>query len=142
MRLCADCEKPMKVTSNAQKRCVKCRPARNRYTHDRARVARGDRQSFGEGRGGQHNGGWKDGRSSKWYKRFKKKRCERCGGKRRLSVHHRDRDHSNSSPSNLETVCSPCHTREHLAEMLAGRRRKAAKTGRWKNYIPSERKAA
>ena len=121
VKRCVDCKKKMVVISNVQKRCVDCRKAHNQIMHDRARVRRGERKSCGQGRGGKQNGGWKDGRSVKWYKRFKKKRCERCPSKGPLLVHHKDRNRRNSNPSNLETLCFPCHTREHKAEMDRGR---------------------
>lgn len=47
-------------------------------------------------------------------KRVKKRvACERCGGTRRLSVHHKDENPFNNAPSNLEVLCSPCHAKHH-----------------------------
>lgn len=50
------------------------------------------------------------------YRAFVKDTCEKCGYrtkdptlKRDLDVHHRDGDHSNNDPSNLETLCPSCH---------------------------------
>lgn len=45
--------------------------------------------------------------------RFKKLTCERCGGNRRLVVHHVDGNWKNNEPSNFQTLCTRCHTREH-----------------------------
>lgn len=42
-----------------------------------------------------------------------KSECERCGSKEFLVVHHKDRNRSNSDPSNLETLCKSCHQIEH-----------------------------
>lgn len=43
--------------------------------------------------------------------------CERCGFvpvvSAQLDVHHRDGDHANNVPENLETVCANCHRLEH-----------------------------
>ena len=44
------------------------------------------------------------------------KSCERCayqGENWKFHVHHRDRDRSNNVASNLETLCIPCHRKEH-----------------------------
>lgn len=39
--------------------------------------------------------------------------CEKCGfeaqERRQLDVHHKDGDKSNNDPSNLITLCPPCH---------------------------------
>lgn len=44
--------------------------------------------------------------------------CERCGFRGhpcQLDVHHRDHNHSNDDPANLEIVCANCHRFEHFA---------------------------
>ncbi len=40
-------------------------------------------------------------------------KCERCGKKRRLEVHHRDHDKTNDDPANFEILCHACHSSEH-----------------------------
>jgi hypothetical protein len=42
-------------------------------------------------------------------------KCNRCGNydSRVLEVHHKDRDKTNNSLSNLEILCANCHTIEH-----------------------------
>lgn len=42
--------------------------------------------------------------------------CEQCGSTFRLGLHHKDRDRTNNSPENLQTLCPTCHTRLHWAE--------------------------
>ncbi len=46
--------------------------------------------------------------------------CERCGTTRNVELprHHKDRDRSNNSPSNLEVLCVTCHNHEHLHERV------------------------
>ncbi len=39
--------------------------------------------------------------------------CERCGAPQAKDVHHRDHDHTNNDPKNLERICRSCHTKEH-----------------------------
>ena len=41
-------------------------------------------------------------------------KCRRCGAKVALEVHHNDRSIGRFfDVSNLESLCSPCHHREH-----------------------------
>jgi predicted transcriptional regulator len=50
--------------------------------------------------------------------------CERCGGvsiSQEQPRHHKDRDRSNNSPSNLEVLCTSCHTLEHAHERIRGK---------------------
>jgi 5-methylcytosine-specific restriction endonuclease McrA len=45
--------------------------------------------------------------------------CERCGDVdewKEQPRHHKDRDRSNNSPSNIEVLCISCHNQEHMAE--------------------------
>jgi hypothetical protein len=42
--------------------------------------------------------------------------CEVCGSQSRLGLHHKDRNRTNNSPENLQTLCPTCHTRLHWAE--------------------------
>lgn len=39
--------------------------------------------------------------------------CERCGATSNLSIHHVDENRLNNDPSNLQTLCSRCHTTVH-----------------------------
>ena len=41
--------------------------------------------------------------------KFRKKRCELCGKRKHLHVHHKDRNWKNHDPKNLETLCIACH---------------------------------
>ena len=40
-------------------------------------------------------------------------RCQRCGKPDARDVHHKDGNHTNNEPSNLERICRSCHTKEH-----------------------------
>jgi len=49
--------------------------------------------------------------------RYHPKKCNRCGYSEYwqiLRVHHKDRDHSNSTSDNLEILCPTCHELEHF----------------------------
>lgn len=74
---------------------------------------------------------YKDG--SNYYKeiafRTYPKKCNRCGYDKIidiLQVHHKDRNHKNKTPENLEIVCPNCHEEEHF---LAGDGRYKRKNG-------------
>lgn len=40
-------------------------------------------------------------------------KCSRCGSTNELIVHHKDRNRSNNSVSNLELLCVSCHNKTH-----------------------------
>lgn len=44
---------------------------------------------------------------------YRKDQCETCGTTVTLQVHHLDEDRTNNDPSNLMTLCRPCHTKWH-----------------------------
>lgn len=66
---------------------------------------------------GENNPNYKDGRS--FYKKYRKNFCEMCGKsenngkKKRLLVHHLDKNRWNANPANLKTVCFSCHMKIH-----------------------------
>lgn len=114
---CIECGEETLRTSNCQKTCPNCRKSRNKRKHSEARIARGYRN--GKGRAGKHNGGWKGGISSKYGKNhFKRDRCERCYSINKLELHHKDRDKTNNTKENLETLCESCHKKEHQNEII------------------------
>ena len=39
--------------------------------------------------------------------------CNRCGKQSARDVHHKDGNHLNNSPENLERICRSCHNQEH-----------------------------
>jgi 5-methylcytosine-specific restriction endonuclease McrA len=47
-------------------------------------------------------------------------KCVRCGSTKDLQVHHKDWNHTNNDPSNLETICGECHRREHRVRWMPG----------------------
>jgi hypothetical protein len=63
---------------------------------------------------GENHGRWKDGMSRRGYRKFiVKEKCNRCSSKDGLGIHHKDNDHFNNDPDNLEVVCNSCHMSEH-----------------------------
>ena len=45
-------------------------------------------------------------------------KCEECGGKKSLKVHHIDGDRSNHLWTNLECLCNSCHIKRHYKPYL------------------------
>lgn len=73
---------------------------------------------IGVGRGNSINNkgiksaSYKDGIGT--YTKYKKDSCEICGSTENLCVHHKDENRHNNHPSNLQTLCRKCHTKEHI----------------------------
>ena len=61
---------------------------------------------------GTKSASYKDGIGT--YTKYKKDSCEICGSKENLCVHHKDKNRHNNHPSNLQTLCRKCHTKEHF----------------------------
>ncbi len=49
------------------------------------------------------------------YRRYKGRACEKCGSITGLGIHHKDGDHKNNNPRNLETLCGHCHMKHHMS---------------------------
>jgi hypothetical protein len=63
---------------------------------------------------GEKNYLWKGGLSRRKYREVvKKEMCATCGRKKNLVIHHKDLDHYNNDPNNLEVLCRSCHQRLH-----------------------------
>jgi len=57
---------------------------------------------------------WKGGRARRPYRRkIKKSVCGKCGTTKSLGIHHKDFDHYNDAPENLEVLCVGCHMSLH-----------------------------
>lgn len=70
-------------------------------------------------RSGTSNPNWKEGSKSYRVKALAEygELCNRCGYSNihALVVHHKDRNRNNNIMSNLEVLCSNCHSLEHYA---------------------------
>lgn len=75
------------------------------------------------GRAGSQNGRYKDGTQSTIYRQMvEKDACVSCGATDNLCVHHKDEDHLNNDPANLEVLCMSCHSSMHKAQWWASRK--------------------
>src|SRR5258708_991761 len=72
------------------------------------------------------------------HEKHRKESCELCGiskSRRKLDVHHKDKNNENDDPSNLETLCSSCHARIHQIGRLTSEetRKKLSKASKGEN---------
>ena len=68
----------------------------------------------GRGNLGARNGRYRHGKATTLYRTMvRKTNCLQCGATEDLCVHHKDEDHYNNTPDNLEVLCAPCHNRMH-----------------------------
>lgn len=55
---------------------------------------------------------WKE--KAEWIKHIRNNRCERCGDKKYLHVHHKDyKSLGNETKDDVEVLCKDCHKKEH-----------------------------
>lgn len=63
---------------------------------------------------GENHPQWKDGTARRGYrKQVQKEYCEVCEATMNLCIHHRDLDHYNNNPENLQVLCVSCHLSLH-----------------------------
>jgi hypothetical protein len=66
---------------------------------------------------------WKGGVDRRPYRKVKEKEaCETCRGRLNLGFHHKDFDHYNDAPENLQVLCLPCHMSLHKKAYWAAKR--------------------
>lgn len=57
---------------------------------------------------------WKGGRSRRQYRgKVEKVLCDECGATLNLGIHHRNFDHYDNRPENLQVLCVSCHMSLH-----------------------------
>jgi hypothetical protein len=57
---------------------------------------------------------WKGGKDKRQYRNLiVKELCDICGSKDNLGIHHKDLDHYNDNPDNLQVLCVSCHLSLH-----------------------------
>jgi len=43
-------------------------------------------------------------------------RCEKCGEREFLQIHHKDKNRTNGSTENAQVLCNKCHKKEHRGD--------------------------
>ena len=56
------------------------------------------------------------------YQKMRQRRCNRCRGTTCLGVHHKNDDHYDNRPENLETLCNSCHMSETKRKWWAAKK--------------------
>ena len=75
------------------------------------------------GRPGASNPNFKHGREVRIYRvMVQKDACAACGVTEKLCIHHKDGDHYNNTPENLQVMCMSCHSSMHKAEWWRSRK--------------------
>ena len=71
-------------------------------------------ESRGKGRKGPSHHSYKDGRGNRDYRGMVEKICcEQCQKMDNLAIHHRNFDHYDNGPENLQVLCVSCHSSVH-----------------------------
>jgi len=117
-RVCIKCggEIPKTKYKNAKYCSDQCRSA---YITQQYKIRHNLIECPGVGSGNNQSGSknhqWKNGLwnfRKKAFSNFPNK-CNRCGSKKLLLVHHKDEDRTNNNLSNLEILCKKCHQNHH-----------------------------
>lgn len=83
--------------------------------------------SKSRGRPGANNPNYKHGREVRIYRAMvEKDACVSCATTENLCIHHKDGDHYNNTPDNLEVMCMSCHSSMHKAEWWRSRKASAS----------------
>lgn len=66
---------------------------------------------------------WKGGKERRLYRSIvSKEKCEMCGSKLNLGIHHVNFDHYDNNPGNLQVLCLHCHLSLHKTEYWKAKR--------------------
>lgn len=72
---------------------------------------------------GKLHGNYKHGKSSVVYRAMiAKEKCENCGTTENLGIHHKNNDHYDNNPENLQILCVSCHLSLHKKAWWAAKK--------------------
>lgn len=114
-RNCVICGKEVFTAGRTIKYCPECKKKKAVEWSMNYKKRKHPETLIGIGRGNHPKNGtqsYKDGIGI--YIKYIKDKCEVCGSKKNLCVHHKDLNRHNNKESNLITLCRSCHTKEHL----------------------------
>jgi len=113
MRRLRGAGEPVRNDSEGQKAAYLAGRPKMRYWKGKRQPRKAVEQRAAKIRGENH-WLWKGGKERRPYRKVKEKvACEACGGKLNLGFHHKDFDHYNDAPENLQILCLPCHLSLH-----------------------------
>lgn len=107
---CQRCKNIFYPTGKNHKRCSSCSVIHAKEYNYTRHLKTYERRGYNQR--GENNNNWKGGIGT--YRNKKESiKCERCGSKDNLLIHHRDHDRYNNETDNLECLCKRCHQIEH-----------------------------
>lgn len=119
--ICIDCSKKFEAKRKDTLRCPVCKKKHNSYQVMLSRKKKHPEIEIGVGSGNSTKNKNRP-LGIQTYRRAKKDKCEWCGSKKNLCVHHIDGNRYNNDLSNLITVCKRCHQNHHtVRNMTTGR---------------------
>lgn len=120
---CKDCNKSMVQPLNGKKKyCDECMKKRRVMQNMLCRKKKNPNMEIGVGSGNSYKNKHQP-LGIQTYRRAKKEKCEWCGSKKNLLVHHLDENRYNNNLDNLITLCKSCHQKHHT--------KRNPKTGRY-----------
>ena len=119
--ICIDCSKKFEAKRKDTLRCPVCKKKHNSYKVMLSRKKNHPEIEIGVGSGNSTKNKNRP-LGIQTYRRAKKNKCEWCGSKKNLCVHHIDGNRYNNDLDNLITVCKCCHQNHHtVRNMTTGR---------------------
>lgn len=118
---CERCKKFITVDGSMKRnKCWECRKADSLRVM-RCRARKDPLVKIGVGSGGNqwgennpcYRGGYADYKKIYRMAYPNQDRCELCGSKKFLVIHHRDENRRNGSIDNLQMLCRSCHSKVH-----------------------------
>lgn len=96
--------------------CPTCRKKMKNIRTDECRQRKNPKVKLGVGSGGnqegENNHQWKGGKRT-YSKICSGKYCEICSSTEDLCTHHKNFDHNDNRPGNLQKLCRSCHAKVH-----------------------------
>ena len=119
--ICIDCSKKFEAKRKDTLRCPVCKKKRRSYQVMLSRKKKHPEIEIGVGSGNSTKNKNRP-LGIQTYRRAKKDKCEWCGSKKNLCVHHIDGNRYNNDMNNLITICKRCHQTHHtVRNMTTGR---------------------
>lgn len=122
---CIICQKEFFTKTNGIVCSDKCRRKHEVNKQNEYALKKNPNKLIGIGSGNHPNN--KQYNKPRSYHHYIKDKCEQCGSKKYLLVHHLDGNHNNCTIENLQTLCKKCHQTLHVKRDKLGRFTKQAK---------------
>ena len=115
--ICINCSKKFEAKRKDTLRCPVCKKKHRSYQVMLSRKKKHPEIEIGVGSGNSTKNK-NQPLGIQTYRRAKKDKCEWCGSKKNLCVHHIDGNRYNNDLTNLITVCKRCHQNHHTVRNM------------------------